>query len=137
MKIRNLRSIIIIVVYLVFNILIVVKAFRQERLEQLQAISPSAIAPEFTEVQNLNYFHLKQGEPQLSLKAESMRSHGEERAEFIKPQGIYEKFQDNKTLSYQANSGVYRKDKSLLIMNGNVNLKTSIEFLTKIQFSLL
>ena len=125
MKIRNPRSIIIIVGYVIFNLFILFNAFRQERLEQSQVITPGAMAPEFTEVQNLNYFHLKEGAPQLSLQAESMRSQGEERAEFTKPLGVYEQFQNNKTLNYQANAGIYSKDKSLLIMSGDVNLKTS------------
>lgn len=124
MKIRNRRSIIIIVVYLIFNVFILVNAFRQERLEQSQTITPGAMAPEYTEVLNLNYFHLKQGVPQLSLQAESMRSQGEEKAEFVKPQGVYKQFQKNQTLDYQANAGIYSKDKALLIMNGDVKLKT-------------
>lgn len=79
-----------------------------------------SIAPEFTEIEKLDYFHLKAGVPEMSLAAEKMRSMGEEIAEFTGPNGVYNYKEKNELISYRADQGSYKKRKEVLSMNGDV-----------------
>ena len=122
MRIRNPRSIIIISAYTVLNVFILVASWRQGADEN-QTLKPSGtIAPEYTQIEELDYFHLREGVPQMSLSAIKMRSQGEELAEFTQPKGIYNYQQKQQTLRYQADEGIYRKQKDLLLLEGNVRV---------------
>jgi hypothetical protein len=74
MKIRNPRSILIIVFYVLVNGFIIASAFRLKKEEAQKSTTAATLAPEFTEIENLDYFHLKESIPQLSLSAQKMRS---------------------------------------------------------------
>lgn len=130
MKVRNPRSIVIIFIYVLLNVFILLAALRQ-KIEESQIVkTPGALAPEYTEIENLNYFHIKEGIPQMSLAAVKMRSQGEERAEFTNPKGIYNS--QNKNLNYEANEGTYRKAKDLLVLVGKVRVfSTEAEYLAE------
>lgn len=120
MMIRNPRSTIIILSYVIFNLAIVASAWNtRSNLETLPG-KDGALAPEFTLIENLDYFHVKDQLPLMSLSATMMRSQGEEQAEFDFPVGIYNQQSKNRTLKYSANSGVYRKLKESLLLEGNV-----------------
>lgn len=95
---------------------------RQKAEENQTYKKPGIIAPEFTQIEDLNYFHLKSGVPQMSLAAIKMRSLGEEMAEFTEPKGVYNYQKKNLTMRYQAVEGIYRKPKELLVLTGNVKV---------------
>jgi lipopolysaccharide export system protein LptA len=130
MKVRNPRSIVIIFIYVLLNVFILLAALKQ-KIEESQVVkTPGVLAPEYTEIENLNYFHIKEGIPQMSLAAVKMRSQGEERAEFTNPKGIYNS--QNKNLNYEANEGTYRKAKDLLVLVGKVRVfSTEAEYLAE------
>ncbi len=119
---RNPRSIIIILAYIAFNAFIVVAAFNQRDEEASSKKPVGSLAPEYTQVEDLNYFHLKEGKPQMSLNAVKMISEGEEVAEFFQPKGIYNYQAKKMNLKYQADHGKYRKQKELLTLDGDVIL---------------
>jgi LPS export ABC transporter protein LptC len=124
MKIRNPKSIIVICVYLLLNAGIITFSLKPSpEIDQSVKGTPS-LAPEFTEVENLNYFHLKEGIPQMSLSAEQMKSLGEDVAEFVTPRGVYNYQQKNKTIKYDAQNGVYRKNDELLTLWGKVEISS-------------
>jgi LPS export ABC transporter protein LptC len=122
MKIRNPRSIIIILVYLLANGFIVVASWRMQPDKVEISAAKKSMAPEFTEIIDLDYFHTKEGIPQMSLSAEKMRSQGEELAEFETPKGVYNYQAKNKTIKYSADTGVYKKQKELLTLDGSVEV---------------
>ncbi len=82
------------------------------------------MAPEFTQVEDLDYYHLKEGVPQMSLAATIMRSQGETSAEFDEPNGIYHYLEKNKSMKYKAENGIYRKAKELLTLSGKVKIES-------------
>ncbi len=71
MKLRNPRSYVIIFIYLLVNITVIVTALNQRAQESNSSKAASSMAPEFTRIEGLNYFHLKNSLPSMSLKAES------------------------------------------------------------------
>jgi lipopolysaccharide export system protein LptA len=81
-----------------------------------------SMAPEYTEIENLEYFHLKDSLPLMSLVATHMRSQGEEIAEFRQPYGIYNFQKKNESVKYQGDQGTYRKLKNTLSLTGNVKV---------------
>lgn len=122
MRFRNPRSIIIIFVYLLLNGAIIWASLNMKADQATADTQARSAAPEYTEIINLEYFHLKNSTPLMSLVAEKMRSQGEEIAEFEKPYGIYNYQQKNKALKYQAVHGIYRKAKNNLSLNGEVRV---------------
>ncbi len=124
MILRNPRSTIIIFGYIVFNSLIVTLAFTSKSALETSPGNPRVIAPEYTLIENLDYFHVKESVPLMSLSAVKMRSQGQELAEFELPVGIYNQVQRNTTLKYQAKEGEYRKEKDSLILQGEVRIKS-------------
>jgi lipopolysaccharide export system protein LptA len=126
MKIRNPRSIIIISAYIAMNCFIIYSSLRQQAEEAEANAVPANIAPDYTQIENLDYFHLKETIPQMSLNAEKMRSLGEDLAEFTLPKGIYNYQAKNKSMKYEANEGTYKKAKELLVLQGKVKV-TSVE----------
>lgn len=103
-----------------FNVAIVFTAWNTKSTLDTESGGSGSTAPEFTEIENLDYFHVKDELPLMSLSATKMRSQGEEQAEFDFPVGIYNQQRRNTTLKYQANSGVYRKVKDNLLLEGDV-----------------
>ena len=89
MTLRDAKSIIIISTYLIVNGLIVVSSLLLAPDKELATNAIKSVAPEFTEIEKLDYFHLKSETPQMSLAAEKMKSQGEEIAEFETPRGVY------------------------------------------------
>lgn len=124
MKIRDAKSIIIISIYLVMNGLILMASLGQ-KIESSD-ISPSAkqLAPEYTEIEKLDYFHMIDGVPQMSLSALTMRSQGQEVADFSDPRGVYNYQKKNKTVRYSADSGLYKKAKETLALEGKVEFSS-------------
>lgn len=119
---RDSKSIIIILGYLALNTAIIAVSFNLEREAVVTAETPRTIAPEYTLIEELEYFHLKNGLPLLSLAAVQMRSQGEEIAEFESPIGLYNYQKKNQTLKYQAKEAVYRKPRNLLTLIGDVKV---------------
>src|SRR5665647_3686882 len=110
MKIRDPKSIIIILVYAAVCCGIIGLSFLKRAQEINTSNKAQALAPEYTYIENLDYFHLKNGVPLMSLSATRMKSLGEETAEFEDPKGVYNYQQKNKSLRYQALEALYRKD---------------------------
>lgn len=125
MKIRNPRSLTIILVYIIANGFIIWSAYEQSADEMAANKKPGMIAPEYTEVEKLDYYHLKNGIPQMSLNAEKMRSLGQEMAEFEIPKGIYNYQEKNESMKYEAQKGVYKKAKELLTLEGKVRVTSA------------
>jgi LPS export ABC transporter protein LptC len=125
MVLKDLRSIIIISFYAVLNSAIIWIAFSQQVLTLDAAKKAGSIAPEFTVIETLEYFHMKNGIAQMSLSADNMKSQGEELAEFSLPRGIYNYQQRNETLRYEALDAQYKKAKDLLTLNGDVKVTSS------------
>lgn len=125
MRVLNPRSIIIILVYVALNIFIIIMSYLIKPESNQITTAQRNLAPEFTEISKLEYFHLRDALPQMSLSAEMMRSQGEETGEFITPRGVYNVQDKNKTIKYSANEGLYRKDKEVLTLAGNVKLDSS------------
>jgi lipopolysaccharide transport protein LptA len=122
MRFPDKRSTFVIFIYLVLNGFIFYFAWVQRGEELNPVRTARAMAPEFTEIQQLDYFHLRSGIPQMSLSAEKMRSQGEELAEFSYPRGVYNYQQRNETLRYQAQEGIYQKPKDMLTLIGEVKI---------------
>jgi lipopolysaccharide transport protein LptA len=125
MRITDLRSIIIILLYAAGNVAIITFSFTTDSPEIVSPQSSSPVAPEYTVIEDLDYFHLKNGIPQLSLAANRMSSVGEEVAEFDEPKGVYNHRNKGEALRYQAEQGVYRKKNELLILKGEVKISSS------------
>jgi LPS export ABC transporter protein LptC len=124
MTIRNPRSIIIIFCYLLMNGFIIFASWQMQPEKVEAAKVAKSMAPEFTEIEHLDYFHLKEGIPQMSLAAEKMRSQGEELAEFETPKGVYNFQQKNKTIKYSADFGIYKKAKEVLTLTGTAEISS-------------
>lgn len=124
MIIRDRKSIIVIFVYAICNLFIIVASFSLKPDATEVANAAKSIAPEFTEIMNLDYFHLKGGIPQMSLSADKMRSQGEEFAEFDIPKGVYNFQKKDKTIVYDAVKGTYKKAKDVLILEGEVHIES-------------
>ncbi len=123
-KIRDKRSIIIILVYAAVNAYIINLALFQSKTPVQAKAKKKALAPDFTEIENLDYFHMKEGLPLLSLSADKMKSQGQEFAEFDLPKGVYNYQKKNQTLRYQAAFGVYKKLNEVLTLEGKVKMDT-------------
>jgi LPS export ABC transporter protein LptC/lipopolysaccharide transport protein LptA len=122
MKIRDLKSIIIIFLYSAFNLGIILVGVTTKPTKNEGTLLAHGLAPEFTEISKLEYFHLKGSNPQMSLSAEHMKSQNEEFAEFNLPKGIYNYQEKNKLIHYQADQGIYQKNRELLILSDNVKV---------------
>ena len=114
MRISDTRSIMIILVYIAINSAIITLSLKQELTPLDSSAKASDVAPEFTEIEDLGYFHLKKGIPQMSLNAEKMRSQGEQFAEFSHPHGVYNYQEKNQSIRYQALEGTYQKEKEYI-----------------------
>ncbi len=124
MTLRNPRSIIIIFVFILLNIAIL--TFSWVQVPEMEPISqgPRSVAPEYTLIDDLEYFHLKNSSPLLSLTATQMRSQGEEMAEFEKPKGLYFFKEESTPLRYEAQEALYAKGENTLTFTGDVTLLT-------------
>jgi lipopolysaccharide export system protein LptA len=126
MKIRHPSSIAIIFFYLLANGLVIRFALQMKDQEVKQSGTAAALAPEFTEIEDLEYFHLRESVPQLSVIASRMQSQGEELADFFSPRGKYNYPKKDQVLNYQADLGLYNKNKDVLELKQNA-LVTSDE----------
>jgi len=122
MRIIHPKSIIIIVVYVMINLTIIIGTQLQRPTEIDQDEIAGVVAPEFTEIYNLNYFHLKNALPQMSLSSEKMKSKDDSLAEFKLPKGIYNLSGKGKMMQYEANEGKYQKEKNLLTLITDVKI---------------
>lgn len=122
MKLRHPKSIIIIFIYVLINIVVIAVALTLRSQEITANANPQSMAPEFTEIENLDYFHLKNGVPQMSLAADKMRSQGEDIAEFSEPKGVYNYQAKNQTIRYKGHEGIYKKAKDFLSLKGDVRV---------------
>lgn len=123
-KVRDFKSIIIIFSYVLVNAFIIELSLFQTATPNPKKMKKRVLAPDFTEIENLDYFHLKDEIPLLSLSADKMRSQGEDFAEFDVPKGVYNYQKRNQTLRYQALFGVYKKKNDLLTLEGKVKMTT-------------
>ncbi len=124
MRIPDLKSIIVIALYLALNTFIICASLNIRPDADTRAVKAKALAPEYTEISQLEYFHVKNAVPQMSLSAERMRSQGEELAEFDYPRGVYNLSAQNRTLKYSADRGHYKKAKELLTLVGAVKVRS-------------
>jgi lipopolysaccharide export system protein LptA len=124
MRIRDLRSIIVILFYLGLNAGILVVSFMQTGTEETFVKGSRDFSPDYTEIEKLDYFHLKNGLPQMSLTADSMKSKGEVYAEFQSPKGLYNYQQQKESLRYQGDLGVYKKKLNYLTLQGQVKISS-------------
>ncbi|MGE3609867.1 MAG: LPS export ABC transporter periplasmic protein LptC [Bacteriovoracaceae bacterium] len=124
MQLRNSRSIIIVFIYVAINGAIVLSSFNPAVQDYQVESKKAKLAPEYTIIENLDYFHLKNGVPQMSLSADKMTSQGEEYADFVVPRGVYNYQKNNTTIRYEAMDGSYRKEKEYLVLKGDVKISS-------------
>lgn len=122
MPLRNPKSILTILIYTCMNLAIIWAAYEQILEEGESKTKKVSMAPEYTEIDKLDYFHVKDGIPQMSLSAEKMNSLGDELAEFEAPHGLYNYQKKDQTLRYEAAKGVYKKKKEVLTLEGKVKI---------------
>ena len=125
MKMRNIRSIMIILIYVTLNSGILLLSFSRPAPEAVPSQATSSIVPDFTYIEDLDYFSLKNGVPQMSLSADKMESRGEDFAEFDFPKGLYNYEQKKDSLRYKGEKGTYHKASDLLILEGDAKLVSS------------
>jgi lipopolysaccharide export system protein LptA len=126
-KVRDSKSIIIILFFIGLNGFILSNSFKKNDEEKRIKPSDSTLAPNITVISNLEYFHLKNGAPELSLHAERMDSVGEDYANFVIPKGIFSLTESKKTVKYEASLGEYQKNKKVLTLSEKVKLETDSE----------
>jgi lipopolysaccharide export system protein LptA len=124
MKIRDPKSIIVIAVYLALNAAILAASFGHRNEAGPASARAKALAPEYTVIHQLQYFHVKDAVPQMSLSADLLRSQGEAQAEFEFPRGVYNLREQDKTLKYNADRGQYKKARELLTLTGAVKVRS-------------
>jgi lipopolysaccharide transport protein LptA len=124
MRIRDPKSIIVIFVYLLVNVAIIGLSYLKLAGDSGIQGTPKELAPEFTEIEQLNYFHLRAGVPQMSLRASSMRALEDRQAEFKNPIGTYKNRPEN-PIHYQALEGFYQKDAELLTLQEKVKITSN------------
>lgn len=100
-------------------------SFTQMPSEITAVNAAKAIAPDMTIIENMDYFTLKEGVPEVSLSAEMMKSRGETWAEFITPKGVYNYQEKKETIRYQALHGLYSTKTEKLILTDKVKVTTS------------
>lgn len=122
MMLRPLRSTIIISIFLVFNVIILSFAWLYSGKENWGQDSNEMISKTPSEMDELEYFHIDQGVPSLSLAADSMSNIGEEEAHFVNPRGLYVADKERTSLFYQAQQADYSKAKQRLRLEGDVKL---------------
>jgi lipopolysaccharide export system protein LptA len=123
MTIRHTRSIIIISLYTVANLAVIAASFQISKEHNAFEEKSAQGGQGETIIADLEYFHIKQGVPQLSLSANSMEAQGQETAVFDRPKGVYNYWQKNKTIRYEGDYGKYLKDNSMLL-KGHVKIRT-------------
>jgi lipopolysaccharide transport protein LptA len=119
-KFHDLKSIIIISLYSLVNVIIVFIGIATKPVKTELNKSLRTNAPEYTEISKLEYFHLRDSQPQMSLSANHMKSQGEDFADFEFPSGIYNYQKKDKLIYYKAESGAYQKNRELLTLTKNV-----------------
>lgn len=124
MKIRDLKSIIVILTFFILNVVIVTFSYTQKPVMSDSAKTSKSMAPEFTLIEDLEYFHSKNGTPEMSLSADLMKSQGEEFAEFSYPKGVYNYEAKKQTIKYQAEVGVFEKKNDLLDLKKKVKISS-------------
>lgn len=127
MKWRDPKSIIIIFMFVILNLLILGNSFKKANEEKSTTKSGTALAPNITVISELEYFHLKNGIPEISLHADRMDSVGEEFANFVTPKGLFSLTDSQKTIKYSAQRGEYQKNKKILSLSEKVKLETDLE----------
>lgn len=122
MQIRDLRSIIVIALFVFLNLFILTSSFLH-RVEKEQAVKKRTnFAPEYSIVESLDYFYAKDGIPQMSLTAAKLKSEGEVFAEFDEPRGVYNYQQKKQTIKYVADRAIYKKKKNHLKLISNAKI---------------
>jgi lipopolysaccharide export system protein LptA len=124
MRLSDWRSITIVLCYIIMNAAILSIRTPDNQLPTPTLKKTRPLAPDYSEIEKLDYFHLKNSLPQMSLSADLMRSRGEEEAIFTFPRGVYSLVQKETTIRYQADEGIYRKEKELLKLLGKVKITT-------------
>lgn len=124
MTLRNPRSIIIIFAFILLNSVILTFSWLEKPEVEIVSNGPRSVAPEYTLIDDLEYFHLKNSTPLLSLTASQMRSQGEETAEFDVPKGLYYFKENSNPLQYEAQKALYAKAMNTLTFTGEVTLVT-------------
>jgi lipopolysaccharide export system protein LptA len=133
MTLRDPRSIIIIFFYLALNGAIIWFSFSLVPREDDAKAQAKSLAPEYTTIDDLDYFIIEGGFPKMSLSATHMNSQGETFAEFNDPTGIYnhrdtnekKSSKNSETIRYKAKKGIYRKGNDSVLLTKNVELQSS------------
>lgn len=122
MKLRDPKSISVIGVYLLINGGIIFLGLQEVGTSLVERKNAAPLAPEYSQVLGLEYFNIKKGSPVLSLKAEEMKSQGEETASFLAPHGVYYYQNQKNSLKYRAENAFYEKKNGSLRLAGEVEL---------------
>lgn len=122
MILRPFKSTIVIGFFILLNGLVGWGAWSHRGKEDWGQDSDAILSEVPSEMKELQYFHLDQGQPSLSLAADSMRSLGEQMASFERPRGTYASGDQQEAMTYQATQAEYVKSRGSLRMMGNVEL---------------
>lgn len=122
MQVRDLRSIIVIFLYVILNAAIMTTSLLHQPEKEVIQTKRTSLAPDFSEVEDLDYFFSKDGIPQMSLTAMKMRSVGEEKADFDFPRGVYNYLEKKQTFKYSADFATYKKQIDYLVLKKNAKV---------------
>jgi lipopolysaccharide export system protein LptA len=122
MRIYNPQSLVVILLYVIVNLTIISFSVLKPELESFLAKDFTEKVPENTEIENLQFYNLKNKKPYLYLEAEHMKSFNDKEIHFKLPRGEYF-FQPNQgPIKYYALTGVYWPKKEILSLKTNVEL---------------
>jgi lipopolysaccharide export system protein LptA len=122
MWLRPVKSTIVISFFLLLNGAVWWGAWHHQGQEGWGRDSNELLEQTPSQMEHLEYFHLDRGMPVLSLVADAMQSVGEERADFVKPRGLYAVGEKRSSLFYEADRAEYLQVRQRLELKGNVAL---------------
>lgn len=120
MLLKPLKSTIVIVFFVLLNATVWWSAWNHRGGSDWGKDSDAILGNVPSEMNELEYFHLKEGDPLLSLSADSMQSLGEELVSFNRPRGTYSADVKKSALKYIAERAEYAKPRDQLKLLGNV-----------------
>jgi len=122
MKYAHPRSIIIIFIYLISLGAIVLFSLQMNPIDLSEKKRERQLAPEYTEIIDLDYFHLKNAEPLTSLSSQKMTSLEDKEVHFLHPKGT--RRLNHKLLKFISQQAKYLKEKSVISLWGEVLFET-------------
>ncbi len=123
MILRPFRSTLIICFFVFLNLLVAFGIWAHRSVENWGEDSAADLDKIPTELRELEYFHLKDQRPSLSLVADLMQSLGDDLVRFDRPRGTYAGKDSSEVLRYEAREAEFVKEEDLLKLYDDVRLE--------------